>query len=282
MQNSRKNSKNPFSASGNPGVSEAGSAPNAASQSPSDEPDNAAGRRFGLTSFHLKIIAILGMTANHAAYIFYFHLPPEALFVMFTVGGLTFPIMAFLLVEGYRHTSSFRKYAQRLLVFALISQLPFQLFLAREGNVMFTLLIGLFILKSYDTWGTMDPRFWLVTVLGVGVSDCCDWGLLGPIVVLLMYVVPDRRKRVLYPILLIMAVVGVPNLMTTLSTMNTVALPFALYAFLGSGADIPLLLAYNGKRGRPLKWFFYAYYPAHILVLGLMKGMMFGDWSIAF
>ena len=57
--------------------------------------------------------------------------------------------------------------------------------------------------------------------------------------------------------------------------------PSALYPLVGCTATIPLLWAYNGGRGRPMKWFFYAYYPAHIAVLGLTKGLLFGDWSIA-
>ena len=55
-----------------------------------------------------------------------------------------------------------------------------------------------------------------------------------------------------------------------------------LYPLLGCTATIPLLLAYNGSRGRPMKWLFYAYYPAHILVLGLAKGLLLNDWTLGF
>ena len=54
----------------------------------------------GVSSFTLKVVAIVGMTFNHACYIFYPYLPAEALLLLFGFGGLTFPIMAFLLVEG--------------------------------------------------------------------------------------------------------------------------------------------------------------------------------------
>ena len=57
-------------------------------------------------------------------------------------------------------------------------------------------------------------------------------------------------------------------------------LPFALYGLVGCTAAIPLLLAYNGLRGKPLKWFFYAYYPAHITVLGLACGLIFNYWPL--
>lgn len=247
-----------------------------------NQPTSSANPRGRLNSFHLKILAIVAMTANHAAYIFYFQLPAEVLGVFFTVGGLTFPIMAFLLVEGYNHTSSFRKYATRLLVFALVSEVPFYLFLAQEFNVLFTLLLGLIALKLYDDWGPGSAKFWLAFAAIVFASDFCDWGIIGPIMILMMRAIPDRRKRVIFPILLVMAAIGMPNLMYAIAAASTIALPFALYAFVGSGLDIPMLLSYNGQRGRPMKWFFYAYYPAHILVLGLVKGLVFGDWTMAF
>lgn len=244
----------------------------------STSPANPNGR---LSAFVLKLVAIVAMTANHSAYIFYHYLPPEVLGVFFTVGGLTFPIMAFLLVEGYNHTSNIQKYATRLLVFALVSEVPFWLFLEPKGNVLFTLLIGLIVLKLHDDWGAASPKFWLAVVAAVYVSSYCDWGMIGPIVILMMRAIQDRRMRIVYPIVLIMAAIGLPNLMYAIAAASTIALPFALYAFVGSGADIPLLLSYNGQRGRPLKWFFYAYYPAHILALGLLKGLIFNDWTIA-
>ena len=121
---------------------------------------SAASPMRGVSSFTLKVVAIVGMTFNHACYIFYPYLPAEALLLLFGFGGLTFPIMAFLLVEGYHHTSNIKRYAGRLLAFALVSQVPYGLFLAHNLNVLFTLLIGLGILYLYDT---MESRggFWL-------------------------------------------------------------------------------------------------------------------------
>lgn len=230
---------------------------------------------FGVDSFVLKLIAIVGMTANHAAYIFDSVLPPPALFIMYIVGGLTFPIMAFLLVVGYKHTSNVRKYMVRLAIFALISQIPFQLFLAAEGNVLITLLLSLVALYLYDTLES-QLAFWLIFAGIVAVSSLCDWGMIGPVMVLLMYMLPTKTQRVAYPILLVMAASGFPTLLDAMAKNDIMLLPFALYAFIGCGADIPLLLAYNGQRGRSMKWFFYAYYPLHIAVLGIVKIVLLG------
>lgn len=231
--------------------------------------------RRGIDSFVLKIIAIVAMTANHAAYIFDAVLPAPALFMMYTVGGLTFPIMAFLLVVGYKHTSNVRKYLTRLAIFALVSQVPFQLFLAAEGNVLITLLLSLIALYLYDTLQSR-PLFWLAFAGIMALSALCDWGMIGPVMVLLMYILPTKVQRVAYPILLVMAASGFPALVQAMAASDVMKLPFALYAFLGCGADIPLLLNYNGQRGRSMKWFFYAYYPLHIAILGLVNMLLVG------
>lgn len=246
-----------------------------------DAPGTRDAGRAGLSSFALKIVAIVGMTFNHAAYIFYPYLPFEAQCTMLAVGGVTFPVMAFLLVEGYRYTSNIRKYAGRLFVFALVSEIPYWLFLSHEGNVLFTLLLGLAALYLYDH---MEQRaaFWLAFAALVAASGLCDWGVLGVIMILMIRAIADRRQRVVYPILVPIASMGLPRASALMSTLDLVHLPFLLYAFVGCTAAVPLLLSYNGRRGRPLKYFFYAYYPAHILVLGLAKGLLLGDWTLGF
>ena len=159
---------------------------------------SAASPKRGVSSFTLKVVAIVGMTFNHACYIFYPYLPAEALLLLFGFGGLTFPIMAFLLVEGYHHTSNIKRYAGRLLAFALVSQVPYGLFLAHNLNVLFTLLIGLGILYLYDT---MESRggFWLAAAALVTASALCDWGIIGPLMILMMRAIPDRRQRIVCP-----------------------------------------------------------------------------------
>ena len=240
---------------------------------------SAASPKRGVSSFTLKVVAIVGMTFNHACYIFYPYLPAEALLLLFGFGGLTFPIMAFLLVEGYHHTSNIKRYAGRLLAFALVSQVPYGLFLAHNLNVLSTLLIGLGILYLYDT---MESRggFWLAAAALVTASALCDWGIIGPLMILMMRAIPDRRQGIVLPLLVPILGNGLPALSDYMAAFDPALLPFALYPLLGCTATIPLLLAYNGSRGRPMKWLFYAYYPAHILVLGLAKGLLLGDWTL--
>ena len=146
--------------------------------------------------------------------------------------------------------------------------------------VLFTLFVCLCLLYAYDH---MQRRglFWLTFTLVTALTAFCDWGILAPCMVLTLHVAKDRRQRVAYSALLPIATGGLPALMQFMELPTPQNLAFALYPLVGCSATIPLLWAYNGGRGRSMKWFFYAYYPAHIAVLGLAKGLLLGDWNIA-
>lgn len=229
----------------------------------------------GVTSFVLKIMAIVCMTADHVSIVFSGTLPFGWQCALQAVGGVTFPIMAFLLTEGYRHTSDVRRYALRLGVFALIAQIPYGVFLWAgngsygAGNVLFTLLIGLGLLYLYDHVANRAV-FWSLFLAGLCISYVCDWGLIGPIIILLFHILKDPVKRVLVPIALLVVGLGVPELAVALGG-DLSALPPALYALVGCSLAGVFLRFYRGRRGRPMRWFFYAYYPLHIAVIGLVS-----------
>ena len=165
-------------------------------------------------------------------------------------------------------------------MFALVAQVPFGMFLSPGLNVLFTLLVCLGLLYAYDHM-TSRMRFWVVFLLVTALTVACDWGILAPCMVMVLRVVSDQRRRIAYSALLPIAANGLPALEQLLAVPSLQNLAFALYPLVGCTATIPLLWAYNGGRGRPMKWFFYAYYPAHIAALGLAKGLLLGDWSIA-
>lgn len=176
-------------------------------------------------------------------------------------------MMAFLLVEGFRHTSHLGKYACRLLIFASISQIPYALFLERNGNVLFTLLIGLLVLWA-DARMKNRPLFWICAFGLTALSLLCDWGFVGPVMIFLFHRVQDRRQSIVYPLLLPLCGLGLPALSAFLTTGDAGQLTVLLFALVSFAGSLPLLFAYNGKRGCPLKYFFYAYYPLHLAVLG--------------
>lgn len=231
----------------------------------------------GIDSFWLKIIAIAGMTLDHIGIVMGEYLPFPVKCFLFAFGGLTFPIMAYLLCEGYRHTRSVKKYALRLLGFAVITQLPYSWALMTQFNVLFTLLLGLLAIHLTQKINNRILSA-LVVFFFTAVSLFCDWALMGVPMVLCCYYIKDHRRKVIVPVLIalgVMLLFLIPQLLAS----PLQALPELLYALVGCTLTIPLLSRYNGRRGRPMKYFFYAYYPIHLAFLGLLRGLIFSEWN---
>lgn len=219
-----------------------------------------------VNAFALKIAAIAGMTCNHVANVFGTAMPEALTVGLYMAGGLTFPIMAYLLCEGYRHTSSVRRYAERLALFAAISQIPYSLLFGAVGNVLITLLIGLGLLWILDH-GSNSLVKGVAVVGGIALSAFCDWGLIGPILILLFWHLHDRPRGSALAMVVAILGLGIPALSQAVTDPTPLALGALGYYTVGFGAATLLILNYNGQRGRPMKWFFYGYYPAHLLVL---------------
>lgn len=227
-----------------------------------------------ISSSTLKIVAIICMTADHAGYIYADVLPTWAFYACLVVGGVTFPVMAFLITEGYRHTSDVRRYALRLFIFALIAQAPFWFFLGHCLNVLFTLLIGLVLLYLDHT---MENRslFALAVVAGLALSMLCDWPVIGPIAVLLFSHMRDRKHGTAMACWIIAALVVIMMLPYYIPTRAPLYLAGIGGGLFGGLVTALLLPRYQGRRGLSLKYFFYVYYPAHIAVLGLVHLFVF-------
>ena len=128
----------------------------------------------GINGFALKLTAIIAMTCNHVANVFATQLPGPLLLALYSLGGLTFPIMAFLLVEGFCHTSNLRKYALRLFLFALVSQIPYSLLWGAVPNVLFTLLAGLAVLWVRKKLGDGIPSI-AALLAAIALTISFDW-----------------------------------------------------------------------------------------------------------
>lgn len=180
------------------------------------------------------------------------------------IGRLAFPIFCFLLVEGFLHTHDFKKYALRMLGFALISEWPFDwAFFSGvywgHQNVYFTLLLGLLAMKALDTYRTPEGMPVLKGILGVAACFLaaallhCDYDVLGLALILALYMTrKDKRAQ---------CIAG-----AVFSLFEPVApLAFGLVWF------------YSGERGGSSKleqWAFYWFYPAHIFVLGVLANLV--------
>lgn len=219
----------------------------------------------------LKILAIVTMTIDHVA-AFYclsfpsFHIPLFTIghrtittyILMRLIGRMAFPIFSFLLVEGFLHTHNRFKYGRNLFLFALISEIPFNLsnsntFFYPSQNVFFTLFLGYLGLCAIEHFRnrTLPMTLSLVALFTISFFLRVDYGYMGFGFILMLYALRNSR--------LIQALVG------------CCVLPSRLIAGL---AFIPLSM-YNGKRGfikGPIgKYFFYIYYPLHLLVIYLIR-----------
>ena len=212
-----------------------------------------------LSGSSLKVIAIVSMTIDHLAlYILGGDDPataPVIYHLMRMVGRLAFPIFAFLLVEGYIHTRDFRRYMMNLLVAAVISDIPWMLLGGYDShNVMFTLLLGLMAVSFID-------RFWHNRILTLAVIGAIgilaewlqtdySWRGIFLICVLFMF----RQK----PLLAFMF--GLPVLM--------------VYGLAGCAVGLMMPMLYSGQRGFATGWFakyfFYAFYPLHLMIIRLV------------
>jgi len=228
----------------------------------------------------MKMIAIIGMVLQHAALALPDAFPLGVEIFLQISGGLTFPIMAFLLVEGFRTTSNISKYKQRIAIFGAISFVPHLFALGSGLNIMFTLLFGLMLLEYHARSGKTGT-FWGMAVLLTLISTVFDWGIIGPIVILLYGAMKNEKlRRALVPAFFAVGVIVSGALFSAvLSVFNLdmtgyEASPAMMFFPIGALPAIPLLLMYKGERGRKSKWFFYIFYPAHLVVLAVISLVM--------
>lgn len=232
----------------------------------------------------LKIIAMLLMLSDH---IWATIIPGNQW--MTYIGRMAFPIFAFMIVEGFTYTSDYKKYAQRLLIFALISEIPFNLFYASSmvypfhQNVLFTLLLGLVAIRAIDSaW--RDPSMvgiaravgiTILTVLG-GTLGMTDYGGMGVLTVIMFYITGKL------PYVWVWRLVGMYLLNIHFFVGEFIPLEKMgrTYEFTTQGfavlALIPLVL-YNGRKGTSSKVFqysMYIFYPAHMLILYMIFSLM--------
>lgn len=228
------------------------------------------------SAFELKIIAVICMTLDHAAVVFGNVLSFAVKLPMYLLGGVTFVVMAYLLTEGFSKTRDVKRYLLRLLVWGLIAQIPYTWALGIwRLNVLFTLLAALVILVADKYMKNRASFYLLLVAMTVVTYRYFDWGGFGILLVFFFSRITNKKTRVILPVALLSAVritmtaFSVVTAATGTANWEWVLLRIAF--FVGACGAIPLLLRYNGQRGRLLKHFFYAYYPGHLLLLGGLR-----------
>ena len=224
-----------------------------------------------LSGSALKLIAVITMLIDHIGAIILRAVPATgtpllsigpwsfSLYRIFRdVGRIAFPIYCFLLVEGLLHTHDRRKYGFNLLLFACISEIPWNYVHTgtiryAKQNVFFTLFLGYMgILCLQYFWENQAAQLLLALCFFAAAWHFnADYGWKGYIFILIMYLLRNERSA--------QAVVGSCWLS---------------YEWKACFAFIPINM-YNGKRGfiqgKVFKYLFYAFYPAHLMILGILR-----------
>lgn len=225
-----------------------------------------------MSSFLLRLIALGSMVIDHAGLALF---PDIGLFRC--IGRLSFPIYCFLIAQGYLHTKSIAGYGRRLMLLAILSEIPFDMLIFGrtvslvEQNVLFSLLLGLMALYSADALRGR-PLWASASILGLcmcAMAANVSYGWLAIALCLSVHFAGENRLRRF-------AYMGGALLLYTLTLLlSGVTRSWVLVSLCSLLSLIPLLL-YNGKRGARhpmLTFMFYAAYPLHIIALLILRAM---------
>lgn len=230
----------------------------------------------------IKVIAIFAMTLDHIAYTFVPY-DTATYYIMRLIGRLTAPLMCFFLAEGFKHTHDRKKYLLRLCCFAAVTQPIYYVFFYHSYpknmftfithmNVMFTLAVALLVLIIVTSEKLPSMYKIILAVVVSSFAQLGDWSLLVPAWTLIFFFF-NRDKKKMYLAFFLCSLTLLPYLL--LKQFDSFASFSYNYAVLL--ALIPITM-YNGQRisnssllkKKISKWFFYIYYPLHMMILYLI------------
>ena len=241
-------------------------------------------RKPGITAMQLRLLAMILMLLDHL----WATVVPGNNWMTY-VGRMAMPIFAFQIAEGYCHTSNVKKYRNRLLLFALLSEIPFDLvmgggvFFPYHQNVMFTLLLGLWACAALDkakrkrtVEGWLKGGLTALAACLIGLVTLVDYGFMGIAMVILFFLLRDfplaKVAQLIAMVLLNIVFFEGQSLILPLGGRE-IFFPVQGFAVL---ALIPIWL-YNGEKGRGGKaaqYAAYAFYPLHLLAIALAAHLM--------
>lgn len=220
-----------------------------------------------MSTFQIKLFACFFMLIDHMGVILF----PQYL-VLRILGRVSFPLFAWLIATGYLHTRSVSHYLQRLLVFAIALQIPYTIyFKSLDLNIFFTLFLGLLSIYLNDHAKKSTVGFcavFLVAAFGTAIN--ADYGAYGVLTIFLFYYFyRNMEKLVLSQIILnlgtfiysfVLLLIIKPESFPTIQFIQ----PFSVMALF-------FVAAYNGMKGRSMKYVFYLFFPVHLVLLWGIK-----------
>jgi hypothetical protein len=240
-----------------------------------------------ITTSMLKIIAILLMLIDHLGASLF----PKVT-ILRLVGRLSFPIFAYLIAIGYSKTKSFSKYLKRLLIFAMISQIPFSLAFSKginiknlsdflgflvggtnpHLNIFFTLALGLLAIRVYDKEKFELARIIDIMCLGITAQVFhTDYSIYGVAMILAFYVFRDNKIKTVISQAIVYILFDSYQILFYIYKFPGITLDISWFSQSLSILALIFIFMYNNEKGKDIKYFFYAFYPVHLLVIGLIK-----------
>lgn len=217
-----------------------------------------------MSSFILKIIAVISMVFDHLGYVVF-----NKFSFMNYIGRLAFPIFAFSITEGYVHTKNLKRYFSRLLIFAFISQIPYMLFISNFTtrftlNILFTLSLGLLAITIYDKSKNKFLGLLFTGICGILAKLLhFDYGWFGIAIIFIFYIFKNKKTYMN----LAFGITTFINYFYTFITTNRIEYLFIILFCILSLIPINL---YNEKKGKNIKYFLYIFYPLHLIILYLL------------
>lgn len=207
-----------------------------------------------LNNYHIKLLAALFMVIDHVGVVFF----PETV-VLRLIGRLSFPLFAWLLTEGDRHTRNFRQYLLRLVVLGALSQPIYQIALGGAYiNILLTLALGLVTLRLSRRFERYYFMIWATAIIAAELLRL-EYGAYGMAVIWLLASFDNHRRLWRWwgawlglHVFVVIASQGI----------DFIQLP---------AASAPALLLWtNHQRGTAARWF-YAFYPGHMLLIWVLS-----------
>lgn len=234
-------------------------------------------KKFGLTSNQLKLIACVTMLIDHVGAVFF----PQ-IRVLRLIGRIAMPIYCYRAALGGIYTRSRKKYIFRMALFAVISEVPFDLAFQKRvmdwsyNSVMITLLIGILCVMASETFKQKisKPRLWLLPSLGVflvggALAELAqsDYGCVGVAFIACFYYFRTN------PAATAVSFVFSSSLLVMLR-YRSATLPLEAFA----AVSLVFIFLHNGKKGsdsKALQYGFYAFYPAHLALIAAVYFILY-------
>ena len=242
----------------------------------------------GLTSNQLKLLALAAMTVDHVTCVVFPGYPKVWwILLLHIVGRLAAPTFWFMIAEGYAHTHDRKRYTGRLFAFAILSHfaynfafgipfVPFQTSVFNQTSVIWSLAWGVVAIAiSENAFVTLKQWQKVLAILVICViSFCSDWSCIAVLAILEIYNNRGDRNRQIRGMMKWVAVYAAVYFLFIDKVYGILQL-FVIIV-------VPFIKQYNGQRGtwRAMKWLFYIYYPAHLVVCGLIRIALHGNIGV--